>query len=323
MNKPQRTYEFLKQLPKALHEIRLSIQSLDSNNKRLTGALDGQSIVVNSLRDDLETIKQKYADLHNEIVVMKKDPINKKVGAAVNKSELQADNHSLDSYYVAFEEKFRGSEEVIYNRLKKSYSSLLKSIPKENKQLTFIDIGCGRGELLRLYQELGLRGTGIDLNKTMVDRSKANGFNAIQANALDYLREQPANTLGGISGIHIVEHIPFESLLELLQEAYRVVAPGGFVLFETPNAENVTVGSFTFWYDSSHLKPVPPDVLNFMLGYVGFNKTKILRLHPSEELTMAQKSGKLTQAIAQRLFGPRDYTAIGYKASKATPATKK
>jgi O-antigen chain-terminating methyltransferase len=166
--------------------------------------------------------------------------------------------------------------------------------------------------MLRLYKDLGLRGIGIDLNESMVKRCIKLGFDARQDNALSYLRAQRSSSVAALSGIHIVEHIPFESLLSLLKEAFRVVAPGGFVLFETPNAENVVVGSLTFWYDSSHIKPVPPDVLAFMLQYAGFNETKLIRMRPDKELSQ-EVPDELTKKMAQRLFGPRDYVAVGYK----------
>ena len=178
--------------------------------------------------------------------------------------------------------------------------------------MPIIDIGCGRGEMLKLVKDLDLVGIGIDLNGAMVEQCKKRGYDARQEDALAFLRKQPSSSLAAIGGIHIVEHIPFEQLFELLQECFRTVAPGGFVFFETPNAENIVVGSLTFWYDSSHLKPVPPEALAFILQYVGFNKTKILRLHPDSEMPK-DIADEAVQKIAHKVFGPRDYTAIGFK----------
>lgn len=319
MNKPRRTYEFIKKLPSRLHGIEQAVESLDSlahkthvQTNELGNKTEEQ---IQAAISEIDIIKQKYADLYTELSARKKIPDNSKLELREKStSGLQADNHSLDGYYVAFEEKFRGTEAVIRNRLTKSYGKILqKELPKTIKKLPFIDIGCGRGELLDLFKESDIRGIGVDLNKSMVDLCTNKGYEAIQANAVDFLRQKESSSIGGVAGIHIVEHIPFESLIDIFQESYRVIAPGGFALFETPNPENLTVGSFTFWYDSSHLKPIPPDVLAFMLEYCGFGRTKIIRLHPAEELALAKGKSELTKHVAKKIFGPRDYAVIAYK----------
>lgn len=326
MNKILRAYRFLKNLPTTVNTIRTSVQVLDEKSQSLSGNLQNTQAELNktlsSFSDDMENIKHQQADISHTISTLKQPKVAAVQSPSEPTSNLQADNHELDGYYLAFEEKFRGSEDEIYKRLKESYSKLLgKELSDELKKLPVIDIGCGRGELLRLYKELGLKGVGIDLNESMVKRCIKLGYEANQKDALLYLKKQPASSVAVVSGIHIVEHIPFETLFELLRECFRVVAAGGFVLFETPNAENVVVGSSTFWYDSSHIKPVPADVLVFILQYVGFNETKVMRMHPDPELSQ-EIADEITKKMASKLFGPRDYAAIGYKSKKKITSPK-
>jgi hypothetical protein len=146
----------------------------------------------------------------------------------------------------------------------------------------------------------------------MISRCKQLGYNAESSNGLEYLRNAEPKSLGGITGIHLVEHIPFEALIELANESFRTLASGGFVLFETPNSENLSVGSHTFWYDSSHIKPIPPDVLAFIFEYAGFKNVQIIRLHPETKPTSSQNP--LLDKISSRLFGPRDYAVFATKA---------
>lgn len=327
MNKIQRIYRFLKNLPPTVNTMQANLRALGENSQRISRELDNTRTEVdsalNSFGGDVENIKQQQANINHSISKLKepRSASSTPVPAAAA-SNLQADNHELDAYYLAFEEKFRGSEDEIYKRLKESYSGLLNKELSDNlKKLPAVDIGCGRGELLHLFKELELKGLGIDLNESMVKRCEKLGYKAVQEDALLYLKKQPAASIAVVSGIHIVEHIPFGALFELLKECFRVVAVGGFVLFETPNAENVVVGSTTFWYDSSHIKPVPPDVLAFLLQYVGFNETKILRLHPDQEF-FQEIADEITKKMAGKLFGPRDYAAIGYKSKKKTTGPK-
>lgn len=314
-----RGYRFLKNLPANLRVIRSSLRNLDeqlqANSKKLSETTMLFEKTLQATSKDVEIIKQRQADFASTVASLPTTKQKVKNGQVVLPSnDLQAENHALDGYYVAFENKFRGSEDEIYKRLQESYTELLtKTLPTNLKKLPIIDIGCGRGELLRLLKDLGLSGVGIDLNKAMVDKCKANGYKAQQEDALVYLRKQPSSSLAAVGGIHIVEHIPFGQLFMLLQECFRVVAPGGFVFFETPNAENIVVGSLTFWYDSSHLKPIPPAALAFILEYVGFGETKIMRMHPDR--VFPQSAGNdINQEIAAKIFGSRDYTAVGIKA---------
>jgi len=316
-----RAYRFITHLPENLHSLRADINNLQQTSQNLTSQL-GQTEKdteksISNLGQDVEIIKQWQADMGSRVMANTQAVPAKRADKQQVASQhgLQADNHDLDGYYLAFENKFRGSEEDIYGRLKESYTDLLsKKLPKELRKMPVIDIGCGRGELLHLVKDLGLKGIGIDLNKAMVDRCKQIGYEAVQQDALDFLRQQPSSSLAAIGGIHIVEHIPFEQLLSLLKECYRTVAPGGFVFFETPNAENVVVGSLTFWYDSSHLKPIPPEALAFVLQYAGFAETEIMRMHPEKEIQApAEGETGLLQEVANKMFGARDYAAIGIK----------
>ena len=75
---------------------------------------------------------------------------------------------------------------------------------------------------------------------------------------LTYLSAQPDGSLAAVTGIHIVEHITHEERLRLFAECYRALAPGGAVIFETPNPRAALVGSYTFWIDPSHRQPVAP-----------------------------------------------------------------
>ena len=87
-----------------------------------------------------------------------------------------------------------------------------------------------------------------------------------------------------VSGFHIIEHLPFNVLQQLFVEAKRVLKPGGLLIFETPNPENIVVGSCSFHLDPTHLQPIPPGLLNFLPEYYGFARFKILRLQEDKNL---------------------------------------
>jgi hypothetical protein len=70
----------------------------------------------------------------------------------------------------------------------------------------------------------------------------------------------------------------------LVVEALRVLRPGGLLILETPNPENLVVGASSFYLDPTHLRPLPPLLLSFLPEQVGYARVKILRLQASFDL---------------------------------------
>ncbi|MDQ7090765.1 MAG: class I SAM-dependent methyltransferase [Methylococcales bacterium] len=180
-------------------------------------------------------------------------------------------------FYQAFEEKYRGSSELIQTRLEVYFpfiESLIKLSPKANA----VDLGCGRGEWLALLKEWGIDAQGVDLDEGMLDLARKKGFNVQNKEAIAFLNSLADASQLIVSGFHVAEHIPFADLQQLVQEALRVLQPGGLLILETPNPENIVVGTSTFYLDPTHKNPLPPLLLSFLPEYYGFDKVKILRL---------------------------------------------
>jgi O-antigen chain-terminating methyltransferase len=140
----------------------------------------------------------------------------------------------------------------------------------------------------------------------MVRRCKDKGQEAAVGEALSYLVNSPSNSLGAIFSIHMVEHMPFETVFRLTEECLRVVAPGGIVVFETPNPENLHVGSCTFHLDPTHVRPLPPDLLAFLFHHRRFSRVEVLRLHPRQEATASASDPVQIEALA----GAQDFAIV-------------
>jgi O-antigen chain-terminating methyltransferase len=122
-------------------------------------------------------------------------------------------------------------------------------------------------------------------------------------------------SIGCVTGFHIVEHIPFAALIELFDEVVRVLQPGGLVIFETPNPNNILVGCTEFYNDPTHIKPLPPRVLRFLAESRGLCKVEILELHPYPQSYRFEEDEKgVAQRLNQYFYGPQDYSIIGRKA---------
>lgn len=230
-----------------------------------------------------------------------------------NQSQPMSDEgeHLLDSLYVAFEDRFRGSSEEIKERVR-VYLPVIRETGAGCVEGPVLDVGCGRGEWLELLREEELHGRGIDLNRVMVEQCSAQGLNVIEIDVLTYLRSLPDATLGAVTGFHLIEHLPFETLIAMLDEALRVLRPGGVVIFETPNPENVLVGSCNFYMDPTHRNPLPSKLTKFLLESRGFHNAEIIELNPSVADRINEPS-EVARRLNEYFYGSQDYSVIGYR----------
>ncbi|HEY0879056.1 MAG TPA: methyltransferase domain-containing protein [Zeimonas sp.] len=205
------------------------------------------------------------------------------------------------AFYPALERQFRGTPTEIRDRLRE-YRDRLANLPAGR----VADLGCGRGEWLELLREWGIDAVGVDSNALNVAALHEAGLDAVRADALDWLRKQPDASLGAVTAFHLVEHLPFEVLLALLDASRRALAPGGLLLLETPNPENLLVATQSFWLDPTHRKPLPPPLLEFAASWSGFECEAVLRLHPPEEGTYDIADVTLRGLVRQG----RDYALI-------------
>lgn len=192
-------------------------------------------------------------------------------------------------FYRAFEDRYRGSFELIKSRLE-IYLPFILPLKKCSAKPHVLDLGCGRGEWLELLQQHGFEAKGIDSDEGMLQTCRMRDLNAIQGDAIAYLESVEKESLSIVSAFHLVEHIPFKNLQRLIREAHRALKPGGLLILETPNPENLLVGTSSFYLDPTHERPLPAELLSFVVEYAQFRRVKTLFLQ-EPNITATQKIG--------------------------------
>ncbi len=169
---------------------------------------------------------------------------------------------ALEELYPALEEAFRGPPEQIKERLLPYLNDLL-TVPAMGP---VVDVGCGRGEFLSVLNDAGIDAYGVDQLESNVERCRLQGLRAEQADALAYLAKLAGGSLRAVTAIHLIEHLGFDEQLELIDRSWAALGPGGILILETPNPENLIVATSAFHLDPTHRQPVPPALLDFLLG---------------------------------------------------------
>ena len=221
-----------------------------------------------------------------------------------------------NDFYIRFENRFRGPRDVIKRRLGVYWPIIqpLKTLYPENKVL---DLGCGRGEWLEFLKDKGWPALGVDLNSAMVDCCRSFGLEAEEGDLLHYVFSLPDESQAVISGFHIAEHLAFDDLNRLVHEALRVLKPGGILILETPNPENIIVAACSFYNDPTHRHPLPPSLMAFVAEEADFSSIITLRLNGSEEILAEQEGKEMYAAVVQLFLGQPDYALIAQKKPNA------
>ncbi len=233
-----------------------------------------------------------------------------------NVSNVSNDSNALSSAYVGFEDQFRGSPEAIRARL-------LEYIPLFAGATDVLDVGCGRGEFLQLLKEHGIGARGIDLNEAMVDVCRDQGLDATVADVLSYLRGLPDGSLGGLFAAQVVEHLQPGYLTQVLDAAFDKLRPGAPIVLETINPACWFAFFESYVRDITHVRPLHPDTLKFLLIATGFQQIEIQYRAPYPEHEKLQRVGAPAlgdtadtlnanvDKLNSLLFTYLDYAAVG------------
>ena len=181
---------------------------------------------------------------------------------------------SMDSdFYIDFENNFRGSREQIIDVLS-NYDGLIDYILTIDNDPSLLDIGSGRGEWIQKCNAKGFNSIGLELDAKMVNDCRKLNLNIQEGDALSLLDEFGEDTFSIVSAFHVIEHISHENLKKLIIHAKRILKPEGLLILETPSIDNLMVSSKSFHIDPTHINPIHPDLLSFMIKRIGFTELK-------------------------------------------------
>jgi SAM-dependent methyltransferase len=141
-----------------------------------------------------------------------------------------------------------------------------------DKTVSFLDVACGPGNFLFFLQEAGYTNlTGIDISPEQLEQAKriCPSARLYLGDLQDFLKEHP-NEFDAISGLDIIEHFNKSEILDLLENIYCALKPGGTLLLQTPNAASPFFGNVGYG-DFTHEWFFTPDALRRMLNLTGFD----------------------------------------------------
>lgn len=275
-----------------------------------TAGLSGARVRLAELRERLNDLDRRTRRMASSPPA----PPPAAAGAAVPaRADPPAGSSGFD--YLGFERRFRGGSDQILAALRERYLSLLRD------RSPVLDVGCGRGEFVGALEAEGIQAEGVDLDADSVAEAKSLGRNVRQADAIETLRAAAPQHFGAIVSFQVVEHLPLEPLLEMIELSAARLQPGGIFIAETPNPASLIVLGNSYILDPTHIRPLHPLLLIFLCERAGFRDVTVrffepatayhLPLLPHEQLP--EWAANINAAFARLnevLFGPQDYAVI-------------
>lgn len=299
----QQVHELLAQVAADKEQLLAHVETALSES--LSNQHDAIAKVGTDLRTELARLYLQLQHVRSELTIQTTSSNALSRNEQPASLESSIDTHKFDALYAALEDCFRGTRE----KIKENFEVYLPYV----KELTpVVDLGCGRGEWLELLSEAGIKGGGVDTNRIQIEQCRARGLDVTEADFLAHLQNLNDASVGAVTGFHIVEHVSLDTLITLLNETLRVLRPGGVAIFETPNPENVLVGSNYFYMDPTHRHPLPSELMHFLLESRGFQALEILHLHPWESGRVGGES-EIADRFNAYFYGPMDYAIVGRK----------
>src|SRR2546423_2693281 len=181
---------------------------VESKDRALVSSLTDRIDMIARSLQSLDELRTHVGVLQRTVNMLARDSDERQPAVVATK----AANGAIDSVspqqlssadavtYVGFEDQFRGSDDVIRERVRE-YVPLF-AVTKD-----VVDLGCGRGEFLAALKAAGITARGVDANSEMVGIARDSGVDAVHQDALAYVAALDDESIGGGIATQAVEHL--------------------------------------------------------------------------------------------------------------------
>ena len=237
-------------------------------NDAVLRLVDAVSRRVDDAAGRAAAAERRVAELEERILRLERRP-----GTAVSDTVAPQPRAAALPDYFAFESRLRGSTENVRERQRPYVDRLRNAAP-------VLDLGSGRGELLALLRDAGVEARGVDANADMVAFARGEGLDVEQRSAHDALAACEDGSLGAITALQLLEHLPPADIVALLDLAHAKLRPGGLLVAETIDPSS-PAALRNYFADLTHAQPLVPETLELLVRGAGFKETETISLNDS------------------------------------------
>ncbi|GHT14616.1 SAM-dependent methyltransferase [Bacteroidia bacterium] len=175
-------------------------------------------------------------------------------------------------------DQFLNNQKWLFKPIKRSvfpYFNIIKNAEK------VLDIGCGKGIFLDILKKSGKETHGLEPDTNALKILKNKGHHTFAGDIFTATIED--NSFDLVTMFQVFEHI--EEPACLVHEVYRILKPGGYFVFETPNSASQLAGNKNFWRSLElprHLILHSPKSVENLLLKENFQPEIFVRVSPGD-----------------------------------------
>lgn len=234
-------------------------------NVRLAGL--GNSALIQSKRTWSISAK-KFAAILRDILSTRKT-------AAVNSEKLNNEVQYANHFQRVNQ---GGASDDAYKLCCDYYHEDVEELLPVDLNARILEVGTGYGYFLRFLSDIGyVRVVGVDISAELLKQAKLYIGDRIErlelADAKDFL-PRFSNTFDCIVMLDMIEHVPYDQALDILNSARNALRPGGRLILRTPNMANL-LGCYSLYMDPTHYHAYTEWSLAHALEQVGFELVNV------------------------------------------------
>jgi SAM-dependent methyltransferase len=186
-----------------------------------------------------------------------------------------------------------------------------------------LDTACGEGLFLDLLSEAGIPAIGVDADSGAVRSSISRGHRVIERDVIEYLNST-TDRFDGVFCSHLIEHLPFDVVLRLIDGVSNCTLPDGIFVLAFPNPRSLRAHLGQFWVDPQHVRFYDGSLIRGVLEYSGF---QVISDSDDSDGDAHRVAAKIMRAAAEmesprRGTGKLEWLASSHLESGVLQATK-
>lgn len=201
------------------------------------------------------------------------------------------------------------------------YEMVIREIEEHlQKEDQILDVGCTNGKLVYSLNKLDYKNVlGIDLNMShdLVKIGIKKGLNLKVVKSLNLFLNNNKNKFKVIFLIDVLEHIPINGQIELLELIRESLKQNGILIIQVPNANSI-ISSRMRYIDWTHKLSFTEDSLSFLLKQSKFQETifKEIRNFHKEPNFFKKIIVNFTKSILRKFYKVLLYSELDRKSIK-------
>ena len=181
-----------------------------------------------------------------------------------------------------------GGTTTMVNLRNEQYTEFMNRFNLKGKKI--LEVGCGKGEFLRIWKDYDVRAVGIEYDQELVTRARNEGMEVYKAYADDANTQLPEAPYDAFVQFNFLEHQPYPN--DMLQCIYNNLTEDGVGLVTVPSLEYILKYDGYYELIKDHIAYYSEETLKFLFQKNGFEVVDCHTVNRDTHSIMVKKRKK-------------------------------